>query len=97
MKQKVFWINADKEMLTADEVDNDYLKHIMYFVADGCGWKWFVDKDVINNIFEEAYKRNAFRADVVFLLHLKALYTYGYSERKPRYLVDWEGNYCISY
>lgn len=88
-----FWIDRNFVGYDASEIDDDYLKHIIYFVSEGKGWDFFLTKDRINAIFEEAYARKICRPDVIFALHRMSLYNFGYTTHMPRLTVDWNGNY----
>ena len=89
-----FWIDGKFRKFKAKDIDDDWLKHIIYFIAEGKGWRPFIEnKKRINRIFKEAYKREICRPDILFTLHRWALFYNGFEDHCPRYLVDWDGKY----
>lgn len=91
--KEVDWVDRNHKGFLMKEIDDDYLKHIAYFVAEGGGWSSFINETVIDNIFKECYTRKIMRPDVILLLHLWSSFIRGYSNYIPKYQVDWEGNY----
>ena len=101
------WVNQNSKFIKKKDMANTYLKYIAYDLANGNGNKDFITKRRINHLYKECYKRSRedqdsfvhnlhMRADVIFTLHCNALYKFGYSNHKPKYIVDMEGNYILN-
>lgn len=90
----VFWVDGRLKALSTEEIDDAYLKKIVYFIADGLGWQAFVSSPAaISRIFEEAYARKICRPDVLFNLHQWTLCLNGLSEDMPRLKATFDGHY----
>lgn len=93
INSKPFWIDRNHNYLEEYEIDDDYLKHIAFFVSEGKGWHEFThNEEVISRIYKECYKRRLMRPDIIFTLHSWALYRHGFGNR-PKYNVTWSGEY----
>ena len=91
---RAFWIDVNKKCFKKEEIDDDYLKHIIYFMSDAGGWAPFIsNKKRINRIFQEAYRREIMPMDRLLNLHQWTLCYHGFSDKWPRYKVDWNGTY----
>lgn len=94
--EKPFWVDHNYNSFEAGEVNDDYLKRIVYELAEGLGVPAFVDAGVVSNVFKEAYRRKLLRADLLLTLNLWAEYHWGVTEYRPRYKVTWEGEHVAA-
>lgn len=93
INKDIFWVDEDCRIWKSDEINDTDLKDILYLVSIGGGCKQFLTRNKLNALYEEGYKRTLLRPDVILALHSWALYTHGFTQDRPRYLVTLSGKY----
>lgn len=96
-KTHAFWINGNLEFMPRRQVSDNHLIQIVYFLSRGKGYKAFLsNRKRIDRIFKEAYRRKILRLDLLYSLHLNALFYFGFRDRQPRYNIDFAGEYKLN-
>jgi len=91
MKDEYIWMNRQGEKLCAKDISDRYLLNILRFIEKGGGYSWFLDREIIDRLFEEADKRGldhgANKNRAVKNLIEKSMY----EETLEMHWVDWCG------
>lgn len=84
IKPFTFWIDFNGRELMKKDIDDEYLKNICTFVAQGLGYYFFIhNRRRIKRIYKEALKRNLLPKEIILNLRQWALYTHRFSPKIP--------------
>lgn len=51
------WIDKYGKEFTIDEMDNEYVYNVCFFMVTGGGWSWFLTEKNINRFYDAALER----------------------------------------
>jgi hypothetical protein len=57
IKPETAWINKDGKEFKIQDINDEYLFNICYFMCDGGGYAWFLNLNRMDVLFEEALRR----------------------------------------
>lgn len=84
IKPFTFWVDFNGCELMKKDIDDEYLKNICIFVAQGLGYYFFIhNRRRIKRIYKEALKRNILPKEIILNLRQRALYTHRFSPKIP--------------
>ena len=80
MRPFTFWINEAGRELKAREMDDNYIKNLCFFIAQGRGYWFFIhNRRRIRRIYLEALKRKVRPDEEIQNLYRLALCVHGYA------------------